>query len=1062
MDAAAEPARRIAYTAGEFFMLRAPLLPVDVFTRLTTDAPGVRPDSLEERRAAGRERLWELVDRPRVAHALHVASADLTERLRRLDGPPAGRAADRTFATLLRYLTRMSTRSTPFGLCAAVAMGRFAPATTAALRADPMLRARTRADYGWIADVAARIGSDPALREDLPVRANELRHHTSGLVILQHVDGGSVRRVALQATAPVATALHLADGRITFAGLVSELERRYPGAGRDRVRALLTRMWEQHVLIADLSAPMSPAPPELDLAERLAGVRAPVVAGLRRSRELADAVDAAGGRASPSLLDRYTEHQRRMSPDSGRAVYQTDTALATTGTALSDRIATAAADAGALIMRLNCMSPRLPHIAEYHSTFVERYGLGAEIALLDVLSPERGLGPPNGYASPPRAVPLPTQPATTHLRRDRAVVDLVATAVHHRVREVELTDADLEALTVWPDDTVRTGRMATLDVYAKIAAPSREAIDEGRFRLVLAPGSFQGLQSFGRFADLFDEDALAAVRAFARAEEAPHPDVVFAELNTAPWLARQGNLIARPVVREWEVCVNAAPVLPADRRIALPDILVGATGSEFYLRSRRNGKRLVVTRSHAVTNVQAPNAVRALLELSADMFAIPSPFNWGPMSQAPFLPRLVRGNIVLSPAYWTVDASTFGDAPTGDPDRGYDLVQRWRRDWEVPRHVYLTAADHRLLLDLEHPMCVDELLREVRKGASRASASVFLYEMLPDFSELWLRDEHGRGYQSEVVVPLLPASAGVDHTHAPSASPGTAAAVARHFPPGGEWAFVKLYTAVAQQDDVLTGPLQALLADLHEHDLIDGWFFVRYADPQPHLRLRFHAADTDAAPTLLSKCAAWAADQVRAGWASDVALAGYARELERYGGPDAIAAMERVFQAGSETTVRLLAAEAEHGLDQDMVCVSALHALCRSWGSDPLVLAAEKPGRSVSESVRRRFRALRPLLCELLAPGQPGSAPAAPRYAAVLDPVFARQHDALAEAGALARKLARDARLSCTEGALVESLLHMQANRLTGIDRDRERECRELWALAARAIANRPAGRPAT
>jgi len=1059
LDAAAEPARRIAYTAGEFFMLRAPLLPVDVFTRLTTDAPGARSDSLEERRAAGRERLWELVDRPRVAHALHVASADLTERLRRLDGPPTGRAADRTFATLLRYLTRMSTRSTPLGLFAAVAMGRFAPATTAALRADPVLQTRTRADYGWIADVAAGIGSDPALREDLPVRANDLRHHMSGHVILEHVDGGSVHRVALQATAPVTTALHLADGRVTFAGLVSELERRYPRAGRDRVRALLARMWEQHLLIADLSAPMSPAPPEVDLAERLVGLRAPVVAGLRRSRELADALDATAGRASPALLDRYTAHQRRMSPGSGRAVFQTDTALATTGAALSDRIAAAAADAGALIMRLNCMNPRPPHIAEYHSAFLERYGLGAEIALLDVLSSERGLGPPNGYASPPRAVPLPGHPAATHLQRDRAVVDLVATAVRHRAREVELTDADLEALTVWPDDTGHTGRTATLDVYAKIAAPSREAIDEGRFRLVLAPGSFQGLQSFGRFADLFDEDALAAMRAFARAEEALHPDVVFAELNTAPWLARQGNLIARPPVREWEVCVNAAPVLPADRRIALPDILVGATGSEFYLRSRRNGKRLVVTRSHAVTNVQAPNAVRALLELSADMFAAPSPFNWGPMSQAPFLPRLVRGNIVLSPAYWTVDAGTFGGAPTGDPDRGYDLVQRWRRDWEVPRHVYLTAADHRLLLDLDHPMCVDELLREVRKGAGRASASVFLHEMLPDFSELWLRDERGRGYQSEVVVPLLPESAGADHTHVPSAPPSTAAAVARHFPPGGEWAFVKLYTAVAQQDDVLTGPLQALLADLREHDLVDGWFFVRYADPQPHLRLRFHAA-AGAAPTLLSKCAAWAADQVHAGWASEAALAGYARELERYGGPDAIAAMERVFQAGSETTVRLLAAEAEHGLDQDTVRVSALHALCRSWGSDPLALAAKQPGRSVSENVRRRFRALRPLLCELLVPGQPGADPAARRYAGVLDPVFARQHDALAEAGALARKLDRDARLSCTEGALLESLLHMQANRLTGIDQDRERECRELWALAARAIANRPPGRP--
>ncbi|SDK95030.1 thiopeptide-type bacteriocin biosynthesis domain-containing protein [Glycomyces sambucus] len=1063
---------RAAYTAGAFLMLRAPVLPVEEFLWFTGADRG---DSPERLRDTGRERLWELASRPRVAHALHIASAGLTEQLRSLDGrAPTGASGDRIFATLLRYATRMSTRPTPLGLFGAVGMARFGPATTLALRADPVLRTRTRADSAWLAEIVAEIAAelerDPSRFADLPVRANDLTYRVGGLAVLVAGEPGSATRVTVHVTPPVEAVLNLARDGIGFAALLSEMERRFPRVGRERVRGLLAQLWERRLLIADVSAPMRSPLPEADLAERLAGAagHAPVAADLRRSRELADAVDAARGAAGPDLLDRYAAHQRRTSTYKGRSTYQTDTALALTATGLSERVAATAAEAAELVMRLNCVSPRQPHLVDYHHAFLERYGSNAEIPLLEALSPERGIGPPNGYLGPPRAVPLPARPPTRHDRRDRALVDLVTGAVHRGDREIDLSDADLAALTVWPADSSPAGRLPSLDLYARIAAASGEAIDRGDWRLVLAPSAFQGLQSFGRFADLLDEDALAAVRAFARAEEALHPDVTFAELNSAPWRARLGNLMGRPPIREWEVCVNAEPALPPDRRIPLSDILVGATGHMFYLRSRRTGGRLAVTRSHAVTASQGPNVARALLELSEDMFAVPSMFHWGPMSEAPFLPRLTRGNIVLSPAYWTLGPDAIGGAAARDADDGFEALQRWRTEWGVPRYVSLTEADNRLLLDLERPLCADALLREVRRaGRKSRPAPVRLYEMLPDFEQMWLRDERGRRYQAEVVVPVMPASVQTDHAPVPAAPavPGgaaepVAAAVSRRCLPGGEWTFLKLYTAATQQEDVLTGPLRSLLADLREEGLVDGWFFVRYADPQPHLRLRFHAADAaaaPAAPAVPSRCAAWAAALVTAGWASDFGFAAYDRELERYGGADAFTAVERAFHANSEAALRLLAALQASDLERDFACVAAFHALCRSWGADPLAHAGARWSGAASDEVRRRFRAARPLLWELLEPGGPAPDPSAQRHAAMLEPVFAAQHGALAEAGGLVRKLAGGGRLHGTEGELLESLLHMQANRLLGIDHDDERACRDLWSLTARAIGNRAA-----
>lgn len=76
----------------------------------------------------------------------------------------------------------------------------------------------------------------------------------------------------------------------------------------------------------------------------------------------------------------------------------------------------------------------------------------------------------------------------------------------------------------------------------------------------------------------------------------------------------------------------------------------------------------------------------------------------------------------------------------------------------------------------------------------------------------------------------------------------------------------------------------------------DQWFFIRYAEGGPHLRIRMRNPASAAVSDQL--CAA-----LREGGARTVCRATYERELERYGGEDAIEAAERVFAASSELAV---------------------------------------------------------------------------------------------------------------------------------------------------------------
>src|SRR5918998_671589 len=101
---------RVRYRPLDHLVVRAPLLPVEAFQALTGD--GIAP-------AGSGPVPWDGVAgwaRPLVRRALAVASPSL---LAALDRPsPNGDAADRARDSLLRYLVRMATRPTPFGLFA--------------------------------------------------------------------------------------------------------------------------------------------------------------------------------------------------------------------------------------------------------------------------------------------------------------------------------------------------------------------------------------------------------------------------------------------------------------------------------------------------------------------------------------------------------------------------------------------------------------------------------------------------------------------------------------------------------------------------------------------------------------------------------------------------------------------------------------------------------------------------------------------------------------------------------------------------------------------------------
>ena len=106
--------------------------------------------------------------------------------------------------------------------------------------------------------------------------------------------------------------------------------------------------------------------------------------------------------------------------------------------------------------------------------------------------------------------------------------------------------------------------------------------------------------------------------------------------------------------------------------------------------------------------------------------------------------------------------------------------------------------------------------------------------------------------------------------------------VQRDFILGDQWFYFKLYTGVKTADTLLLEVIQPLRQYLLENKLIDKWFFIRYSDPDFHLRIRFSLQNRQALGIVISKLNELVKPYLENKLISSMQVDTYSRELERY------------------------------------------------------------------------------------------------------------------------------------------------------------------------------------
>ncbi|MFF2148072.1 lantibiotic dehydratase [Kitasatospora sp. NPDC058190] len=999
------------FACGEVALLRAAVRPA----RALPEAPAPHGSDLDQLNAA-------LAD-PLLREAVAVSSPSLSRVLDRVEAglPVMPKQMRKAARAVTRYRLRMSDRATPFGLMAGVATARFADRP--AVRWGGRPRKAARPDQEWLTGLVAALERELPVLRGLRVTANDLCQVRGDRLVLPHLPApGTEQRTAgreqsIRHTATIRTVLDHAAEPLRWTELHRAVTIAHPQVDGAAVDWLLGELVRTQVLLTDLLPPLEQPDPIGHLLARLPTL--PIATELRAVQDqLASYERTAPGEGLPRWRA-LTERMRRLHP--AERLVQVDLGL-DVDVRLPPDVRTEVERAAHVLWAVSAGRPGPAHLRQYHEDFMERYGLGRAVPLLELLDPERSLGAPAGYQLPRSTRPLrPGEPADP---RDELLLALAQRAAASGERELLLDDGLLARLS-----GTGTTPPPSLDLLAELRADSPEALADGDFTLVVnGIGATAGAMA-GRFAHLLG-DAGRPLTEAVRALPTDNPEAVRAQLAFRTPRAHTGNAARVPRVLPYIVPLARFADRADPGTLGLTDLAVVADHDRLAVVSRRLGREVVPTVPHMLaTDVHAPNAARLLDELSRGSSAARPRWRWGAAESLPFLPRVRYGRTVLSPARWRPEEPGLrdGDLPY---ERWSAQLEQWRRRWRVPRVVQSVSRDQRLTLDL-----ADERHRELLRHAWTGSADGFLQEA-PERPAGWLGEG---GHTNELAFALIRRSPGTART--PAVAPPRRRTV---HGPGSTWLYAKLYCSTARQDDLLSQELPALLE--HLPAAVDRWFFIRYLDPDPHLRLRFHGDPAALCADLLPTLGAWADRLATAGLADRLVLDGYEPELERYGGPAAMAAAERVFAADSRSCLEQVRLLHEHRLDVHPLTLAAANYvdLAHHFGDLGLLArlyrAAER--HELPSSVREQAKTL-------IDPGghwtELGRLPGGSELLASWDE----------RAAALAAYRARlDEEWSGPDTAL-GALLRMHHNRLIGVDRTGEERSLALARRTVRAYQGR-------
>lgn len=877
-----------------FFLLRRPTLSVDQLYEFHQELADHSPEVL----------LKNHYQNSLAQEAIFIASPALFERFQIwLNGGEISES-DKLQNTLYKYFVRSSTRSTPYGLFSGCVLGAVGSDTQFEISKANHISRNSRIDFECLIAIKEWILQQPLIKSQLKLFPNsslytigqnfryieELRQESQRTYFISSIEGNEYLEKIFSAANDGATI-----DELTNLLVAEEIE---PA----EAVAFIQELIDNKILVFDLETVLT-GPAFLDvLLSKLASLQNTgwLVAELNN-------VKTALTRQN-DRISMYWQIQKNITNMISEPIkqdfIQVDTFFSYSKSQIKINVIEQIQRSLAKLMVLN--QPFINHdLADFKQKFSTRYE-DEEVSLVKVMDQETGPGYGSlsalgaGYTPMIDDLIFPStensQIKNTFGWWQKFVLEKYTKAIKQNSAIVELTDEDLSVIAEHKEDKIPEAH--NFYAFGNLLSSSSEAMDEGNFAFNLSVcNGPSAVNIISRFYE-GSADLLAHLEHCAKQEQSQNPDVIFAEIIYCPD-SRAGNIMARPSLYQYEIPYMGKASVDKDFQIPVQDLMVSARRGAFVLRSKRLNKRVIPRLSNAHNYKTGLPIYRFLCDLQHQDAHLNLKFDWSFLSDQEFLPQVRYQNIILNRAAWVLSASEF---------RGVSLdevVQKLNQR-RVPERFVIVSGDNELFVDRNIPFSLQLLFQAFQK-----ETVVTVKEFL-GIPENCFLEHGGRKYVSEIVIPFWNDQA----APIPGLSIKNDTYVQRRFSIGSEWLYLKVYSGEKTGDTMLINDLYPVIKQLLDDNIIEKFFFIRFADPDSHLRLRFYNSQRVDFYQLVINAVENVLQKNLAGEiVYKIQVDTYTRELERYGDAS-IALCETIFHQDSISILAFLN-RSDSGFDEN-------------------------------------------------------------------------------------------------------------------------------------------------
>lgn len=701
---------KIPYEPFNSFVLRTPLKSFNYLQELIS------------KKEIDKESLKEVLQDPVIKESVFLASPDLYSQVNEWINEEGLKEKDenRLIYSVLKYISRLSSRSTPFGLFAGISVGTIDDETSINIPDISSYKRNLRLDMNYSVALAMHLSTLPEIKKQLKfypntsiyVTGDQLRyveykyHNAKRVHHIVAVDNSDYLQQIIKDAIKGESIENLANSLV-------EDEISY-----DEANEFINELIENQILISELEPSVSGDDlliQTINIIERLNGIDE-IKNTLNEIKSDIDLINNLPLGIEVSKYFDLIEKVKKLDVDFKlKFMFQVDMVKPANNIKINKELTDNILQAFNILNRITSKQQET-NLTKFREAFYERYE-DAEVPLLHALDTETGIGYINYNTGTGIPSPLVDDIALPIAYGDSRkinwnsynsfILKKYIEAIKENKSEIEITESEIESSTSKADweDLPKT-LAAMVQLYKE---------EEGELIYLKNAGGSSAANLLGRFA-YTDSELNNFVKEIADFEEHIEPDKILAEIVHLPE-SRTGNVLLRPVLRKYEIPYLAKSNVKKEFQILPEDLMISIKRNQIVLRSKRLNKIIIPRLSNAHNfSFNALPVYQFLCDMQTYNLRGGVGFSWGALqNEFDFLPRVRYKNVIFSLAEWKVkkeEIKSFVDLK--DDAKLYDEVQKWRSKFNIPICVSLLEGDNKLTINLENILSIKTLISLVK------------------------------------------------------------------------------------------------------------------------------------------------------------------------------------------------------------------------------------------------------------------------------------------------------------------------------------------------------------